>query len=162
MSHTIRYATIGEVSSGTLLTEDLLSSFSWELNYLMGKQSTRFPRKDMRRMIRAANKTIESEECDSKEAGWLLEEIQDALGSFAPPYAYFGANEGDGSCFGFWIGDIEDIEQSVLDGGGLVVDAGDGTPRGFTGEVLSVTDHGNVSLYVVNSRGKWREIWGVA
>ena len=46
--------------------------------------------------------------------------------------------------------------------GGLVQDAGDGVPKGFRGEVLSITDHGNVSLYAVSSRGKWREIWSVA
>ena len=162
MSHTIRYASIGEVSSGTLRTEDLLHAFSSELSYQLGRQSTRFPRKDMRRMIRDANQMVEPGDWDSDTASDLVAELQDALNEFAPPYGYFGTADGDGACFGFWIGDIEDIKQSVIDGGGLVQDAGDGVPKGFRGEVLSITDHGNVSLYAVSSRGKWREIWSVA
>ena len=34
-------------------------------------------------------------------------------------------------------------------------------PAGYSGEVLLVNDHGNMSLYAY-SRGRGRELWGIA
>lgn len=49
---------------------------------------------------------------DSDEPGYYdegglsgedLETLTDLLGELAPPYCYFGANEGDGADYGFWV-----------------------------------------------------------
>jgi len=47
---------------------------------------------------------------DSREADWndteasqTLEELTDALQELAPAGFYFGSQEGDGACFGFWL-----------------------------------------------------------
>jgi hypothetical protein len=47
---------------------------------------------------------------DSREADWddaeasqTLEELTDALQELAPTGFYFGSQDGDGACFGFWL-----------------------------------------------------------
>jgi hypothetical protein len=49
---------------------------------------------------------------DSRESDWsdetavqLLEDLTDTLQDVAPCGFYFGASEGDGACFGFWLGE---------------------------------------------------------
>ena len=36
----------------------------------------------------------------------------------------------------------------------------DEVPRGYTGEVLQVSDHGNITLYTFTN-GRGREVWGL-
>ncbi len=150
----MKYASFGSVSHGTLRNEDLLSAFAGELDCQLKRQSTRFKRAAFRKLIREAN----SIDPDSDDASELVNELIDALNEFAPPYGYFGTNEGDGSDFGFWI-DIDDMRRGAFDG--LTINAGDEVPADYRGEVLSITDHGNVTLYVKTGRNKMREIWGV-
>ena len=152
MRTTIKYASFGSVSSGTLRNEDLLSAFASELEYQIKRQSTRFPRRAMRKLINESNRI----DPDSDDASDLVNELQDALNEFAPPYAYFGTLPGDGADFGYWL--ISDMD-SCFDGL-KVADTSD-VPRDYRGEVMHVNDHGNVSLYVANGRGKLREIWAV-
>jgi hypothetical protein len=93
------------VSSDTLRPEDLLPSY-WSaaesLAQLAGKASPI-----------AADTLADLEKLvgeDSSEADWndelacqLLEELTDCLQELAPCGFGFGASEGDGACFGFWL-----------------------------------------------------------
>jgi hypothetical protein len=93
------------VSSATLRPEDLLPSY-WSaaesLAQLAGKASPI-----------AADTLADLEKLvgeDSSEADWndelacqLLEELTDCLQELAPCGFGFGASEGDGACFGFWL-----------------------------------------------------------
>ena len=156
MAYSTRHASPGSISSGTRRTEDLLSAFASELDYQLGRQAHRFPRASYRKMIREAESLIRRDDCDSAAESCLVDELQDVLGEFAPAYGYFGTHEGDGADFGFWVSDPRECGFD-----GLVIDAGDELPKGYRGEVLVVNDHGNMSLYVANGRGKTREIWSV-
>ncbi len=147
----MKYASFGSVSSGTLRTEDLLSSFADELAYQLRRQPRSFKRREFRKLISDAAR-IDPEHEDASD---LVSELQDALEVFAPPYGYFGTLAGDGADFGYWLGDI----THAFDG--LRVNDTSEVPRGYRGEVLHVNDHGNITLYVVNARGKFREVWGV-
>lgn len=155
MTTITRYASFGSVSHGTMLTEDLLGSLSDELAYQLRRQSTRFPRKSYRKLINEAQRLI-GRYPEGDTGSDLVDELFDALNGFAPPYAYFGANEGDGSDYGYWLSSnvAEDFD-------GLKVDNTSEVPRDYRGEVLHVNDHGNVSLYVANGRGKLRSVWAV-
>lgn len=48
----------------------------------------------------------------SEDGGYLIEEMMDRLNELAPPYVGFGASEGDGSDFGFWV-DHDDIRDAI-------------------------------------------------
>jgi hypothetical protein len=93
------------VSSATLRPEDLLPSY-WSavesLAQLTGKASpiAADTLADLERLVGE----------DSSEDAWnyelacqLLEELTDCLQELAPCGFGFGASEGDGACFGFWL-----------------------------------------------------------
>jgi hypothetical protein len=84
-----------------------------------------------------------------------LEELFDILNNHSLPYFSFGAHEGDGADYGYWLSSSfeEDFD-------GLKVSDLSEVPTSYSGEVLHVNDHGNLSLYAY-SRGRGREVWGV-
>ena len=57
----------------------------------------------------------------SEDAGYLLEELTDLLNEHAPAFTYFGAHEGDGADFGFWI-DWDAIAYAARDAEVLLVE----------------------------------------
>lgn len=138
-------AQFGSIVSGTHRNEDLIPAFAAELAYLDTS-------KQWDKLVSEAEAL---EDFDSEKAGFILETLCEALNDFAPPYAYFGAHLGDGSDFGFWLSD--DLERCF---DGLKVSDTSEVPDDYTGEVLHVNDHGNLTLYVANA-GKLSEIWGV-
>lgn len=152
---TIRYASFGDVSTGTLRNEDLLPTFADELAYQLGRQQRRFKRAQHRALIRAAATLIRTEDFDMEDASECVNDLQDALNEFAPPYGYFGTAEGDGASFGFYIS-----ASAIEEFDGLKVSDLSEVPAGYRGEFMVVNDHGNISLYTKNSR---REtfIWSV-
>ena len=150
---------IGSISSGTLRTQDLLESFLWDLRHQ--KPLQREHRKLCTRIQEKLDKALNGEfgEQDAyftdETADWDLEELTNALQEYAPAYFYFGTHPGDGADFGYWLS--ESFEQ---DFDGLKVSDLSEVPRGYTGEVLHVNDHGNMTLYAY-SRGRGRELWGI-
>lgn len=150
-----KYASFGSVSEGTLRSEDLLSRFARELDSLLHLQVTRFKRARYRKLIREADSMLARGDINSEEsASEVVDDLMNALGDFAPPYGYFGTSEGDGASFGFWVSDLDSFD-------GLRVDDTGDVPHDYQGEVMHVNDHGNMTLYVANGRGKLREVWGL-
>ena len=162
----IRPAHLGSICWGTHRPEDLLPAFADTLESLLKLQSRRFKRAEYRKIIQEARKLArdypakaEADQmaADMEYSEFMMETLFNAIQEFAPAYCYFGANEGDGADFGFWV-----LWQSIEhDFDGLKVKDLAEVPKGYRGEVLNVNDHCNAALYVVNSRGKFREIWGV-
>ncbi len=158
----MKYATLGTVSHGTLRTEDLIDSFADTLESLVSEngaanwQDLEAERGRCATLIDEARAWLDSDtsnpnrndDYDSDEARddagiELVRELGDALNEFAPPYAHFGAHEGDGSDFGYWIS--EDIDELVA-----------GPMRGTElpcphcseeGVFLLVNERGNMELY---------------
>ncbi len=155
------YGTIGTLIHATLRNEDLLSAFADELERLAEMDANE---------ARAAGAAFEgthkfrtdliaaarSADPDSDDASEIISDLFDALGELAPPYCYFGATDGDGADFGFWP-DIESLESDARDGDFVAkVNDGDSHPSGYD-YVMSVSDHGNVTLYGHDGR----EIWSI-
>jgi hypothetical protein len=89
------------------------------------------------------------------DADYDMDSLIDALNEYAPAHFFFGTHPGDGSDFGYWLSDgfADDFD-------GLKVSDTSEVPRGYSGEVLLVNDHGNMTLYAY-SRGRGREVWAI-
>ena len=57
------------------------------------------------------------EDFSTDDAGYVLNDLFGALGEYAPDYCYFGACEGDGADYGFWISwkSVDELEALPLD-----------------------------------------------
>lgn len=143
------HGTIGSVSEATMRAEDLIPSFVSELRWL-GHRS-----KELTRIEKRIARLSESDPYWQDEiAQWDIERLENMLQEHALPYMYFGAHPGDGSDYGFWLS-----EEFEYDFDGLKVDDTSEVPTDYTGEVLHVNDHGNMTLYTCK-RGKLKEVWG--
>lgn len=151
---TAPYAPFGTISHGTMRPEDLIPAFADALRTLAKRAGYA---QEFSSVIEQADSVDfdNPDECDD-----ALECLDDALQSFAPPYAYFGAHPGDGADYGFWL--MEDWEQQARDDGALFVGDLSEIPKGFRGgSVVVINDHGNATLYKQSYRGARREVWSV-
>lgn len=140
---------IGPVSSGTLRTKDLLKNFADTLEAHLDQVHSEV-RAETRQSIDTARAVVVTDRADTERASEVLEELVDRLCDIAPPYCWFGAHEGDGACFGFWV----DIDAAV--------GARDHGELADEGLELEVNDHGNATLYQLPAAGSDRtEIWAV-
>jgi hypothetical protein len=144
------YGSIGTVSHATMRTEDLIPSFLWEAKHL---RLTKAERKEVSRISKASDVDgyYETEDADFD----LNESLFNILDNHSLPYFYFGAHPGDGSDYGWWL--VEEIDESF---DGLRVSDTSEVPTGFTGEVLHINDHGNMTLYSAN-RGRLYQVWAI-
>lgn len=155
----MKYASFGSISSGTMRTEDLLPCFASELEYHIRNNAdawrSREGRVERDRLMAIVGDANDIEDYDSEEADDMVDTLFDELDAFAPPYAYFGAHPGDGADYGFWVHDSlpDDFD-------GLKVNDPSEVPADYTGEVLHVNDHGNITLYSALD-GELTEIWGI-
>ena len=136
-------ARIGSVSSGTMRAEDLVPAFMSVLRELSPDHKLL---------------TADVDDQDEEELDDLVVSLFDALEEFAPPYCYFGAHPGDGSDYGFWVWD--DIQQQMDPDTSLIVEDTAQVPADFVGEVLLVSDHGNMTLFNAD-RGALTEVWSI-
>lgn len=155
-------ATLGSISSGTMLTVDLVETFSDVLSGLaegFGPEAAPHRKlvREARQWLRDYRNDMASEEVD-EEGTEILSDLFDALNEFAPPFAYFGAHEGDGADFGFWVSDCA-IESAVQDGELLSVSDLSEVPEDWEGPVYVVNDHGNGTLYA--PQRSYREVWSI-
>lgn len=154
------YGSIGRVSTGTLRTVDLLRAFLWETDHL---RLSKDERKAVRKIQARVNKCLtgrygeDDEYFVSEESQWDLDELTNILENHSLPYFHFGAHDGDGADFGWWLSSDFPHDSSF---DGLQVNDLSKVPTGYSGEVLHVSDHGNLTLYTF-SRGRGREVWGV-
>ena len=168
MQTTLHSARIGSISHGTLRTNDLLGTFMGELESLT-LLSGEYLSQNHEARYRFSNLVGEAQDCFDEDGEEIYEDkynvaeelvsetLPDALQEFAPPYCYFGAHPGDGSDFGFWPCEIEDIKEQVEFSSTTSQEC---PPDDFEGEWLHINDHGNCTLYVRND-GDDKEIWSI-
>ena len=155
------YAELGEISSGTMRNADLIPVLTTALSNIVatngraGYQATT----SVIATLACANlmeslldqtegDALADDLADTEAASELVQEIFDALQEYAPPFATFGALEGDGACYGFWV-HMDSIEEEVRDGTMLKLEAGTHAPDDWDGYVLFVNDHGNCTLQTI-------------
>ncbi len=159
---------IGSISHGTMRAEDLIPTFIDVLNELKENLSLDATGREMEvtkevgRIDDLLGKIEQHQQEDdyyeSEDADYDLEALFDELSAFAPDYFYFGAHEGDGSDYGFWLSQ-DAIDEAVQDGEIVKIDAGDEWPTDLDASyVLEVTDHGNMTLF---SASDHKEIWSI-
>lgn len=159
---------LGSISSGTTRPEDLIPCFIDVLDDIR-VQLMSAPEEGTERGTEVINQ-IEArfaclEENQSKEGYWEsedarhdLEDLFDELDNYAPPYCRFGAHEGDGADYGYWVC-WDALEEAARDGDVLKIDSSDEWPDlpEDVEYVLEVNDHGNATLYDRHHN----EVWGV-
>ena len=159
--------TIGTIIHATHRPEDLIPAFIDALSECVEEFSLSTPNGEELRRSEIVGKieselgaierrTTESGYFDSDEAQYDLEWLFEELAGFAPAYCYFGAHEGDGSDFGFWISH-EEIEDSVRDG---FLARSSEEPNSGHLEWLEVNERGNMTLRVWNG-SQWTEVWSI-
>jgi hypothetical protein len=138
-------ATIGTISHGTLRTVDLVDAFASELEALARGPSITA---NEALLVRESQQWLELEEDnrDEEEGSEIVNALMDALNEHAPPYCYFGANEGDGSDFGFWpsMAAIEELPHVPDD---TEDESFAAAARRLGEDCKYVNDHGNVTVY---------------
>lgn len=140
---------LGSVSSGTLRPRDLLRAFSDALKDIDGGRR-------YASLIREARTVY----ANSQRARDVLDDLEHALGEYAPAYCYFGVHPGDGADFGYWP-DWRAIELDRRDG---TLSSGDDLPAdgSSVGQYLHISDHGNAELYAWDSANhRWQSVWAV-
>lgn len=105
----------GTISHGTLRTQDLIETFMQVLRELSPDSVTPEVADQERRALNACDGTYDNDPAYSAEdvareqdaASEFLTWVMDELDALAPEGIRFGAHEGDGSDFGFWLVDDE-------------------------------------------------------
>ena len=146
---------LGTVIYGTMLEEDLIPAFLNALERLDHERAASY----WDEIPEEALDNPEHEWWQSDEAFWMLEELFDVLNEYTPPFVYFGANEGNGSDYGFWI-DWYSLQKAIADGEVLYVDDLSEVPEDYDGLVLNENGHGNYVLYEYNGQN-FKEYWSV-
>lgn len=151
-----QYGSIGTVIEATMRPEDLIPAFCEELRTLGHKSKELY---NIERRFESATRPDELGKYvnyfETEDSQWDLDSLFDMLEEHAPAWMYFGSHPGDGSDYGFWVS--ENIEY---DFDGLEVDDTSDVPEDYSGEVLHVNDHGNMTLYACK-RGKLTEVWSI-
>jgi hypothetical protein len=101
------------VSCDTLRSEDLLVKF-WGVAAQLGANLSPI----LPALERLVGEGSNAEDWGEDAAAAALEALTDTLQDLAPSGFYFGASEGDGACFGYWLGEdwAAALETIGLDG----------------------------------------------
>jgi hypothetical protein len=142
---------IGSISSATTRPEDLIPSLLWEL------QHQKPCHREHRKLCTAiAARMATADYFDGDDASEDLQELFDALDQYSPEGFYFGASDGDGCSYGWWLSASFTEEFD-----GLRVDDLSEIPRDYFGSILLVNDHGNTSLYTRARNYRLTEQWSI-
>lgn len=155
MTDNLKFAPFGSVSTNTLRPEDLLPAFASELEYHVKRNEAALGEQETSRLLNLVREAETVEDYASEDTADILDMLEAELQTFAPPYAYFGAHPDDGADFGYWL--TPEFDENF---DGLRVNDTSEVPADYSGEVVHVNDHGNMTLYSAH-HGELREIWGL-
>lgn len=96
---------VGTIIHGTMRSQDLIPAFMKvvERNDSAKAEELYDEYPELKGAIEDEASGVDNEWFESEDADWLLNEVLfDLLDSYSPDGCYFGANEGDGSDYGYW------------------------------------------------------------
>jgi hypothetical protein len=143
-----KYLPLGSVSSGTMRSEDLIPAFEGALREVRGGSAELVS-------LRRYTTSLSSDE----EKANYVESLFDTLNDYAPPFCYFGAHEGDGAAYGCWPS-YSVIAEAIRYGEAIEISDLSELPKGYTGDVFLVNDHGNMTHYRC-VKGRTYEQWSL-
>lgn len=143
-----KYLPLGSISSGTMRPEDLIPAFEDALREVSGGSAVLLS-------LRRFNMDRSSDE----EKADYMESLFDALDDRSPAFCYFGAHEGDGADYGCWPSDSL-IEEAIRCEEAIKISDLADLPKGYTGDVFLVNDHGNMTHYRC-VKGRTYEQWSI-
>ena len=139
---------LGTVSHGTVRPQDLIPCFLMELRIYGCKSYQMLSDKvNSYDLMSKDGLTVNDDHpfWTSSACDEILDALIDTLYGMSPPYAYFGAHEGDGSDYGFWP-HYDAIFDAIHDGELLQVSDLSEIPDKFTGDICLINDHGNMTI----------------
>jgi hypothetical protein len=160
---------IGSISEGTMLQEDLLVAFTDALARIQQSGSGVFPVISEARLLIWRLESIANPEDLREYAASVIDKLQAVLNDHAPEGCYFGANPFDGASFGFWVHEGVQDEYPCVDELPCPHCSGHVSDQHY----LVVNDHGNMSLYrLVEKKATtddgervvwrdWDEVWAI-
>ena len=142
---------LGTVSHGTMRPADLIPTFLDALDAISPGDCEAI----LEDRLPGLPESGTDQYWESMEADALLSDLFEALNEHAPPLCYFGALEGDGADYGFWICEDQiNEDEDIL----TVSDLAD-IPADHSDYVVVINDHGNMTLY--KPRREWEEVWSI-
>ena len=145
----MKTAEFGTIIHGTLKSGDLIEAFAAELKGLDDEYECVELLKD----CEAFQNLPDAEYCEEK-AGYLVNDLMDALDQAAPDFCYFGASEGDGSDFGFWMNN-DALREGIHDGSVVLREDSSRVNLFMPDYVYHISDHGNPTLYKIELTMIW-------
>ena len=153
---------IGSISTGTLRPEDLLFNFALALRefeqYWGAEHGQLYD--DAIRFSQEYCPHVEEDLATTEQyehANEMLADIQDALGTYCPPFVYFGTLPGDGADFGFWV-DMERIQETLDAAMDLERNVRNGEWEWQiedAGVIVNTNDHGSVTVMDMDRNVLW-------
>lgn len=156
---TIGFARIGSICHGTMRHRHLIPALAYELECLVRINRDALAANGSLEQFNAIITEAKAElpNAENEQTYQMVDELFDALNGFSPPFAYFGAHEGNGSDFGFWP-----CLDSAREDCEFVSSKRQEYPEAdFRGYWLHVSDHGNATLYERVSDEADTEIWSL-
>ena len=118
---TMQTVQLGSISTGTLRTEDLMDAVIGEVEYLFGPRLINPPTQPVKNwgeMSAALRKAYTDArtvtDYDSDDAGYILDELIDALNEYAPAHVSLGMHPGDGADLGWWPTDFDGCDTVTI------------------------------------------------
>jgi hypothetical protein len=148
---------LGTLIEATLKPEDLIPAFHDELVRLSGGNDHLVVKEAFDLMAEWGTETPDWTVPEHELMSEVLNDLQDALQEYAPVFCYFGAIEGDGADFGFWM-DSQAFEEArqyaeVWDQDSEYAFSED------NGVWIHVNDHGNIAILTDNNGEPGEIIW---
>ena len=146
---------LGSISTGTLRTEDLLDAVIGEADYLFGADYLDTHKDSNDWIIKPLIDAKAVTDYDSEDAGYILDDLIDALNEYAPPHVALGMHPSDGADLGWWAGDFDGCDTVPVgqgpNGEGTFVDKD-------CGLYVEVNDHGNTIVKQLGGDVIWSAV----